>query len=209
MNPLLEKFPEKIKIEDTECRINPDFKTVLYCNALIENIPEGEDIPEDILLDMLKTFYPKVHLFKEEHLSKMFWFLSCGREKEKRKFPRKAAGINNNKPFDFKEDADLIYAGFIQQYGIDLQKTDMHWWKFMILLENLGAETRFSKVMEYRTRDISSKKLSKEERQFYAAMQKYFSLENRPRELDERSRKIEDALMRGEDITELLRGDCD
>ena len=86
MNPLLEKFPEKIKIEDTKCRINSDFKTVLYCNALIENIPEGEDIPEEILLDMLKAFYPKTHLFKEEHLSKMFWFLSCGREKEKRNF---------------------------------------------------------------------------------------------------------------------------
>lgn len=102
-------------------------------------------------MKMLKAFYPMDHLFTEEHLNKMFWFFTCGREKEKKKFPRKAAGINSNKPFDFKEDAELIYAGFIQQYGIDLQEIDMHWWKFMILLENLGAETRLSKVMEYRT----------------------------------------------------------
>ena len=81
----------------------------------------------------------------------------------------------------------------------------MHWWKFMILLENLGAETRLSKVMEYRTRDLSSKKLSKEEREFYKAMQKYFSLEKRHMELDEKSKRIEDALLNGEDITELLK----
>ena len=209
MNPLLEKFPESVNINGIECRINPGFHTVLYCNELTDEIPEKEDIPEEILLKMLKAFYPMDHLFTEEHLNKMFWFFTCGREKEKKKFPRKAAGINSNKPFDFKEDAELIYAGFIQQYGIDLQEIDMHWWKFMILLENLGAETRLSKVMEYRTRDLSSKKLSKEEREFYKAMQKYFSLENRPREVDEKARRIEDALMNGEDITELLRSDQD
>lgn len=75
----------------------------------------------------------------------------------------------------------------------------------MILLENLGSETRLSKVMEYRTRDLSSKKLSKEEREFYKAMQKYFSLEKRHMELDEKSKRIEDALLNGEDITELLK----
>ena len=156
MNPLLERFPESVIVNGIECRINPGFHTVLYCSELTEGIPENENIPEEILLKMLKKFYPEDYLFTEEHLNKMFCFFTCGREKEKKKFPRKAAGINNNKPFDFKEDAELIYAGFIQQYGIDLQETDMHWWKFMILLENLGSETRLSKVMEYRTSDISS-----------------------------------------------------
>ena len=65
--------------------------------------------------------------------------------KGEKKFPRKIAGINDKQPFDFEEDADLIYAGFMQQYGIDLQESSMHWWKFMILLENLGNGTRLQK----------------------------------------------------------------
>ena len=76
MNPLLEKFPESVNINGIECRINPGFHTVLYCNELTEGIPEKEDIPEEILLKMLKAFYPKVHLFTEEHLNKMFWFFT-------------------------------------------------------------------------------------------------------------------------------------
>lgn len=137
----------------------------------------------------------------------MFWFFSCGREKEKKAFPRKIAGINNKQPFDFEKDAELIYAGFQQQYGIDLQTAEMHWWRFMILLENLGEGTRLSKVIEYRTRDTSSKHLSKEERAFYNAMQQYYGLNRkRSRQEDEKMKQIEEALMKGEDITGLLRG---
>ena len=139
----------------------------------------------------------------------MFWFFACGREKEKKKFPRKIAGLNNKQPFDFETDADLIYAGFMQQYGIDLQREDMHWWKFMILLENLGTDTRLQKVMEYRTIDTSSKNLSKEQRKFLKAMQRYFELGNPSAEKDERLKKIEDALLNGGDITKVLAGDED
>lgn len=139
----------------------------------------------------------------------MFWFFACGREKEKKKFPRKIAGLNNKQPFDFETDADLIYAGFMQQYGIDLQREDMHWWKFMILLENLGSDTRLQKVMEYRTIDTSSKNLSKEQQKFLKAMQRYFELSNTSSEKSERLKKIEDALLNGGDITKVLAGDED
>lgn len=47
MNPLLEKFPESVNINGIECRINPGFHTVLYCNELTDEIPEKEDIPEE------------------------------------------------------------------------------------------------------------------------------------------------------------------
>ena len=135
----------------------------------------------------------------------MFWFFSCGREKKKKIFPRRIAGINNKQPFDFEEDADLIYAGFMQQYGIDLQEENMHWWKFMILLENLGADTRLSRIMEYRTIDTGSKHLSKEQRKFYQAMQRYYGLESRQMpEMTERDRLVEEALLNGGDVSKLL-----
>ena len=137
-------------------------------------------------------------------MDQMFWFFSCGREPSKRKFPSKIAGLNDKQPFDFEEDADLIYAGFMQQYGIDLQESDMHWWKFMILLENLGNGTRLQKVMEYRTIDTGNKNLSKTEQEFYRAMQRYYGLEQKLPPMSEKERLIEEALIHGGDVSKLL-----
>lgn len=74
----------------------------------------------------------------------------------------------------------------------------------MLLLENLGEDTRLSKVIEYRTMDVSNKNLSKEEREFYRAMQKYYGLDQAP-VMDDRTRQIEEALLNGGDVSELLR----
>lgn len=205
MSVLTEKFPTMLNVDGTECPINPGFRTVLRC---YEIQGDKSELSEGELLKMLQMFYRKQKLFSEGHINQMFWFFSCGREKKKKTFPRKIAGINNKQPFGFVEDADLIYAGFMQQYGIDLQKEDMHWWKFMILLENLGSDTRLSRIMEYRTIDTASKHLSKEQRKFYQAMQRYYELRlQQVHEMSEKDRMIEEALMNGGDVSEILRGD--
>lgn len=205
MSVLTERFPETLNVDGTECPINPGFRTVLRC---YEIQGDKSELSEGELLKMLLMFYRKQKLFSEGHINQMFWFFSCGREKKKKTFPRKIAGINNKQPFDFEEDADLIYAGFLQQYRIDLQEENMHWWKFMILLENLGADTRLSRIMEYRTIDTGSKHLSKEQRKFYQAMQRYYGLEqHKASEMSEQDRMIEEALLNGGDVSKLLAGD--
>ena len=185
-----------------EYPIYADFRTVLRC---FEIQGRKAELSEDDLLSMLRLFYNvKRMTATEDHIDQMFWFFSCGREKEKKKFPRKIAGINDKQPFDFEGDADLIYAGFMQQYGIDLQESDMHWWKFMILLENLGNGTRLQKVMEYRTIDTGNKNLSKTEQEFYRAMQRYYGLEQKLPPMSEKERLIEEALIHGGDVSKLL-----
>lgn len=205
MSVLTEKFPTMLNVDGTECPINPGFRTVLRCYEIQGGKSE---LSEDELLEMLLMFYRKQKLFSEGHINQMFWFFSCGREKKKKSFPRKIAGINNKQPFDFAEDADLIYAGFLQQYGIDLQEEDMHWWKFMILLENLGSDTRLSRIMEYRTVDTASKYLSKEQRKFYQAMQRYYGLDSKQMpEMSEQDRLVEEALLNGGDVSGILERD--
>lgn len=202
MSVLTEKFPNTLNVNGTGCPINPGFRTVLQCYEI-----QGDktELSEKDLIQMLCLFYKKERLFSEAHINQMFWFFSCGREKKRKSFPRKIAGINNKQPFDFSEDADLIYAGFMQQYSIDLQEGDMHWWKFMILLENLGADTRLSRIMEYRTIDAYSNNLSKEQRKFYQAMQRYYGLDSRQMpEMTERDKLVEEALLNGGDVSKLL-----
>lgn len=205
MSVLTEKFLNTLNVGGTERPINPGFRTVLRCYEIQGNKTE---LSEKDLIRMLCLFYKKERLFSESHIDQMFWFFSCGREKKKKSFPRKIAGINNKQPFDFVEDADLIYAGFLQQYGIDLQEEDMHWWKFMILLENLGADTRLSRIMEYRTIDTASNHLSKEQRNFYQAMQRYYGLDGKLiGDKSEQDRLVEEALLNGGDVSRILEGD--
>ena len=56
--------------------------------------------------------------------------------------------------WDFAVDADIIYADFMRVYGIDLETAELHWWRFMALLEGLYAPT-FRERVGFRIGDIS------------------------------------------------------
>ena len=60
-------------------------------------------------------------------------------------------GASKDKVIDYDIDADLIYASFMQAYGIDLTENDLHWRKFQALLSGLPSETVMSKIIEIRT----------------------------------------------------------
>ena len=52
---------------------------------------------------------------------------------------------------DYELDADLIYAAFLGQYGIDLiDIEELHWHKFLALLKGVNDSTRLREVMGYR-----------------------------------------------------------
>lgn len=59
---------------------------------------------------------------------------------------------------DYELDSDLIYAAFLEQYGIDLCEVDLHWHKFLALLGGLNDSTKLRKVMGYRCYERSDDK---------------------------------------------------
>ena len=69
--------------------------------------------------------------------------------------------------YDFTEDANAIHADFMREYHIDLTTADMHWWRFMALLDGLISPT-FTRRVEIRTKDLSGMK-SKERAQWLKA----------------------------------------
>lgn len=64
--------------------------------------------------------------------------------------------------YDYKQDADYIYAAFMQVYGIDLieQQGQLHWAKFKALLKGLPKETMFSEIMRIRGWSAADEKKS-------------------------------------------------
>lgn len=50
----------------------------------------------------------------------------------------------------YQYDGDYIYSAFMQAYGIDLMEQDMHWHKFLALMNGLPDNTKLSQIMGYR-----------------------------------------------------------
>lgn len=58
---------------------------------------------------------------------------------------------------DYELDADLIYAAFLGQYGIDLITVkELHWHQFLALIKGLDESTRLRQVMGYRCYESGS-----------------------------------------------------
>lgn len=83
--------------------------------------------------------------------------------------------------YDYDVDAERIVAAFQQAYGIDLTCGEaMHWWRFKALFDNLPADCRLCKIMEYRTADTSG--MPDKARAFYERMRSQYALEARSAE---------------------------
>lgn len=110
------------------------------------------------------------------------------------------SGGSGKKLFDFDQDAEYIYAAFMQTYGIDLTKDRLHWWAFCALLGSLPSNTRFSEIVGIRGMDIPKPtKYNAEERQRIIRLKHDYALkqteEERNENLQAGLRKIAEALI--------------
>ena len=189
MNILIDLLPSSVKIDGTEYEINSDFRTSVLFSLLMEDDNLNE---EEKVLQALNLYYPVVPDNSEKAIEKIKWFYSCG--KLDNPIGNKKARASSKKVFDFEVDANYIYSAFMSQYNIDLQDIEeLHWWKFKALLEGLKEDNKLSKIIEYRSVDLSKIK-DKEQRKFYKDMQKQYSLNKESKEdlklLEEWNKKL-------------------
>ena len=79
---------------------------------------------------------------------------------------------------DLEQDAEYIYASFMQTYKIDLmeQQGKMHWWKFKALLNGLPEDTLIKQIIHIRTYE-PSKHDSDEYKEQMRDLQDFYRLE--------------------------------
>jgi hypothetical protein len=66
-------------------------------------------------------------------------------------FTDKRKSVRGREPaFDIVQDADYIYAGFMQTYGIDIDEIDMPIEKFIALLKGLPTNTKLAEIIKIR-----------------------------------------------------------
>ncbi|MCM2675547.1 bacteriophage Gp15 family protein [Alkalicoccobacillus plakortidis] len=80
--------------------------------------------------------------------------------------------------YSLVEDAEYIYASFMQDYQIDLfeQQGTLHWNKFKALLGGLRADTKFKEVLQIRQMELPTGKGTAKERKRIKEMQEAYEL---------------------------------
>ena len=79
---------------------------------------------------------------------------------------------------DFIQDMDYIEASFMSDFHIDLANTEMHWWKFMKLINGLsnselGNCCVLNNIRNLRNFDVSQIKDDKERQKILKAKQQF------------------------------------
>jgi len=169
VNILVDDLPEAIEIDGVEYSISFDFKTGLQCILDMESHDLVDD--EKAVLLLSRIYGDNIPEDVNEAVRLAVKFLDGGKELEE----FVTTSTNTGRVYSFEKDAALIYAAFQQTHGIDLQKANLHWWQFLALFQDLGADTAFCSLVNLRRR-INSGEATKEEREYAAKMGDAFYL---------------------------------
>lgn len=147
-NVLLHPLPE----EWEGYRIVPDFRVGVQIVQLLDDPDYSQAERLAYASELLFEDMPET---MEECVQGLVWFLGGWNHDNRLKKQDDEIVV-----MDYMVDQWRIYAAFMQQYHIDLDKAELHFWSFMGLLTNL-EECHFTQVRDMRamkeTGDMSAK----------------------------------------------------
>ncbi len=169
MNILTDILPETTDISGEVYQLNTDFRAALRTMMAFEDDTLTGAEKQKILLS---NIYPLLPSDVNAALEKANWFLNGGviASDEEQDPPR-----NDMRLYSFAKDANFIFSAFKQTHGVDLQKEDLHWWKFLALFMDLGSETTFCQLIHLR-KQVKTGKASKEEKRAAQEMGEMFEI---------------------------------
>jgi hypothetical protein len=200
VNVLVEDLPEAVEIDGREYLIRSDHRTCIRVILAFED--DGLTMQEKRAL-LLANLYPEIPTNTERAYAQGVKFLDGGESEGDDVDSEPALRV-----YSFSQDAGFIFAAFRQTHGIDLEAETLHWWKFLALFSDLGAETTFCQLAGLRKR-VRTGKATKEEKQAARELGKVFEVpEPDTRTLEEREQereflsRFEDGERRRERVTQ-------
>lgn len=154
------KIDDDIKIEDETYTVNASFDNILKIIDLIQDKEVSEFVKPNAILILLidDPLEDLDYQTKSEIISEIlngYVSFEDGVQYDLNGDPMPIPDNEDEEDgakYDFNQDADYIFASFMQAYGIDLieQQGKLHWFKFKALLTGLPNNTIFSQVLEIR-----------------------------------------------------------
>ena len=181
MNLLVDELPTFVEIGGKEYAINADFRACIRTVLAFED-PDLTG-PEKQMV-MLQTLFPVMPDDPGGAIEQALKFLNGGRLDE----------VPDESPlrlYSFQKDANFIYSAFKQTHGISLETEKLHWWRFLALFADLGADTSFCQLIGLRKR-VKTGKASKDEQAAAREMGDAFEIpEPDNRTLEEKEQEAE------------------
>ena len=200
MSLLLDGAPRTVRVDGRDWEIRSDHRTGIRVTELLERSDLSDD---DKLREALCLYYPVLPGNLAGAMRAMLWFYRCGKPAERQGASAGSAAAAASRIFDIELDAPLVYAAFLEQYGVDLEKVSyLHWWKFKAMLDAAGSETQLRHVMEIRAMNVG--RMKGEQKRHYQQLQKLYALPLPPAE-QERIDALTQALLHGGKVPEELR----
>jgi hypothetical protein len=182
MNILTDVFPDAVIIDGVAVQVDTSYRT---CLLIILAFEDAELTDQEKMSVLLHNLYDKVPENIEDAVKQGIKFLDGGEE------AGEGEGQLTQRLYSFNKDARFIYSAFMQTHGIDLAKEDLHWWKFLALFLDLGADTVFSNIVSLRKR-LADGKATKEER---AAAREMHDILDLPEQLTQEEKELENRFM--------------
>jgi len=166
-------YPEYAEVNGKQYKINTDFRVALECNKIAEDKSIGDF---ERSLAIIYKLYGDEGINSPDDYNTLLEigqrYLLCDKEYKK----------SNEKPdMDYEQDYGLIWASMYGDYnGLDIDKIEMHWWKFSDLMDGLsnselGNCCVFNRVRNFRR--INPKEIKDpKERQKVIELQKQVAL---------------------------------
>ena len=188
MNILIDKLPCSVIVDNIDTEIVSDFRTSIMFEQLMKDNSVNDDVKIELALNL---YFPNQYIINTvDAVNKIIWFYSGGKDIKESSGKSNSSNINI---YDFEQDADYIYAAFMEQYKIDLADIDyLHWWKFKSLFYGLNKDIQLSKIMFYRSVELTDD-MTKNERKFYRDMKRLYALEDMRSE-EEKEQDFNDCL---------------
>jgi len=152
-------YPEYVEVQGKKYKINTDFRVAIECNRIAEDGTIGN---LERSLAVIYTLFGDEGINTPQHYEKLLelakMYLLCGEEYNEE--------LNEKPDMDFIQDYSYITTSFMSDYHIDLDNTNMHWWKFMDLMNGLSNSelgnccvlNRIRNLRNMDTKDIKDKK---------------------------------------------------
>lgn len=149
-NYLTEQFPDSVKINGAKYEIETSFRAIVNIQLLFEDSAFSASEQAEIALGIF--YLNNIPLDRKTAFDEMNRFIACNQLV----YPEDTKYSNGEPALDYLIDSAKIYSAFIQQYGVDLQKKEMHWYQFKAMLDGINNGTpQMISIAQYRTMKIT------------------------------------------------------
>lgn len=139
------KYPKFAKIAGVKYPISTSYLTALKCFDIVNDSSISDSERSLAIMFKLFGFIPETNL--DKFLDVTVRYLQRGETREQQS--------TKKKDMNFNEDIGYIVASFQSDYNIDLTDTDMHFYKFLDLIQGLTEKSVMSRVRDIRNYDLS------------------------------------------------------